>query len=428
MPKKSANPTAPRHGLHKRNHRIIRGVALVATALIGFGGTAVALVNADLQSKMTVDDVDKLLGGDRPTIVADPDDPYAGQQLNILVMGTDLRDAENEKIAGKAGGMASDTTMLMHVSGDRKSVEVVSIPRDSLVDIPSCLTGDGVQSAPESQAMFNKAFAIGAGSKQDLATAAACTIKTVEQITGVRITSHVVLKMTGVIDVVDAIGGVPMCLPEPVKEDPRYGKLDLPAGPNTLDGRTAINFLRARHGQGMGLELESDLTRIERQQAFLDAASHEIFNRNLIANSPELYSVVKAVLGAINTSPDLGSPSALAGLAFSLRSINTDDITFTYLPVFDSTTRPGRVEWKAEAAEIWQRIINDDRVPGTPAALADDKAATAPTGGTPSKDKPAGEATGTQTGSAPSSSATTKAPSKTPTKQAPAKEKRPGVC
>ncbi len=440
-----ANSTAPRHVLHKRNHRVLRGVALAATALIAFSGTAVALVNADLQSKLTVDNVDKLLGDDRPTIVADPDDPYAGQQLNILVMGTDLRDAENEKIAGKGGGMGSDTTMIVHVSGDRKSVEVVSIPRDSLVDIPSCLTGDGVQSAAESRSMFNRAFAIGAGSKQDFATAAACTIKTVETLTGIRITSHVVLKMTGVIDIVDAVGGVPMCLPEAVKEDPKYGKLDLPAGPNTLDGRTAINFLRARHGQGMGLEIGSDLTRIERQQAFLDAAAHEVFDQNLITNSPELYSVVKAVLAAINTSPDLGSPSALAGLAFSLRSINMDDITFTFLPVFDSSVK-GRVEWKPEAAEIWQRIINDDRVPGTPAALADEKAAQATTDApsTPAGDAPstpAGDAPAsdddTTTDDAPDAPATTDAPSSPETTDAPAQEptkeptkptKRPGVC
>jgi LCP family protein required for cell wall assembly len=419
VPKKSANPTAPRHGLHKRNHRILRGIALVATALIAFSGTAVALVNADLQSKMTVDDVDKLLGDNRPTIVADPDDPYAGQQLNILVMGTDLRAAENEKIAGKAGGMASDTTMVVHISGDRKSIEVVSIPRDSLVDIPACVRGGGGESAPESRSMFNRAFANGAGSTQDLATAAACTIKTVEQLTGVRITSHVVLKMTGVIDVVDAIGGVTMCLPEPVKERPEYGKLDLPAGKNVLDGRTAINFLRARKGRGMGLELGSDLKRIERQQAFLDAAAREILDQNLVTNSPELYRVVKAVLGAVNTSPDLGSPSALAGLAFSLRSVNKDDITFTFLPVFDSAVE-GRVEWKAEAAEIWERIINDERVPGTPAALADEKAAAQPTG---DSGKPAGSATS----DAPSSTETTKAP-ETPTTKAPEKTKSPATC
>ena len=187
----------------------------------------------------------------------------------------------------------------------------------------------------------------------------------------------------------------------------------------------------------MGLEIGSDLTRIERQQAFLDAAAHEVFDQNLITNSPELYSVVKAVLAAINTSPDLGSPSALAGLAFSLRSINMDDITFTFLPVFDSSVK-GRVEWKPEAAEIWQRIINDDRVPGTPAALADEKAAqaTKDAPSTPAGDAPSSDA-GTTTDDATDAPATTDAPSSPETTDAPAQEptkeptkptKRPGVC
>lgn len=435
MPKKSTRSSAPRHVLHKRNHRVMRGIGLVATALIGFGGTAVGLVNADLQSKLTVDDVDGILGGNRPTIVADPDDPYAGQQLNILVMGTDVRDAENEKIAGKGGGMGSDTTMLVHISGDRKAVEVVSIPRDSLVDIPSCLTGDGVTSAAQSRAMFNSAFATGAGSAQDFATAAACTIKTVEQLTGVRVTSHVVLKMTGVVDVVDAVGGVTMCLPEPVVQDPRYGKLSLPAGEQTLDGRTAIDFLRARKGTGMGLEMGSDLKRIERQQAFLDAAAHEIFGQNLVTNSPELYSVVKAVLAAINTSPDLGSPSALAGLAFSLRSINMADITFTSVPVFDSPSQRGRVEWKTEATEIWERIINDKRVPGTPSAEPTTPSSDKPTGtndGNSADDQTdgvPGDEAGTDGTGASDSNGTGTDGSATPTKKPATQETpRPGVC
>lgn len=412
---------SPRHLLRKRNHRVLRGLALTLTGILSFGGTAAALVNHDLQSQLNVDNIDDLLGTNRPTIVADPDDPYAGKQLNILLMGTDLRDAENVAIAGEASGMASDTTMLVHVSGDRSRVEVVSIPRDSLVAIPSCQTGDGATSAPQASAMFNSAFAIGAGNAQDLATAAACTVRTVEELTGVRVTSHVVLKMTGVIDVVDAVGGIPMCLPEPVVENRKYGTLNLPAGKQTLDGRTAISFLRARHGKGMGLEVGSDLTRIQRQQAFLDAAAHEILGQNLITNSPELYAVAKAVLGAMNTSPDLGSPTALAGLAFSLRSINLADISFTSVPVAAAPSDPNRVVWTSEAAAIWERIISDDPVPGTPAAAASE-APVEPTEEAPQ----GGETTAPEAPAAPATEApATQPPAQTPT-QTPTP--RAGVC
>ena len=77
-----------------------------------------------------------------------PDDPFAGKALNILVMGTDYRDAENAAIAGEEEGMRSDTTFVVHVSGDRTRMEVVSIPRDSLVDIPSCNLSNGSTSKP----------------------------------------------------------------------------------------------------------------------------------------------------------------------------------------------------------------------------------------------------------------------------------------
>lgn len=352
-----------RHAHPRRDRRAVRAVGLTLAGALAFGGTAAAMVNHDLQKTLNVQDIDNLLGTDRPTIVEDPSDPYAGKQLNVLVMGTDLRDAESETFAGKADSMASDTTMLVHISGDRKNVEVVSIPRDSMVALPACTTGDGGTSYASDYAMFNSAFAIGGGSARNLETAAACTIKAVEQLTGVRITSHVVLKMTGVIDVVDALGGVEVDLPEPIKGVKKLSNIDLPAGKQTLDGRTSIEFLRVRKGTGMGLEMGSDLSRITRQQFFLDAMTKQILSQNLVTDSPKLYAVVKSILAAISTSPDLGTTSALAGLAFSLKDIKMDDVVFTELPLGTDPRNKNRVVWLPEADEIWQRIIHDEPAP-----------------------------------------------------------------
>lgn len=356
-------PSATRSSRHahvRRDHRALRAVGLTLAGVLAFGGTAAAMVNYDLQRSLNVQDIDGLLGTDRPTLVEDPSDPYAGKQLNILVMGTDMRDAENEALAGKADTMASDTTMLVHVSGDRKHVEVVSIPRDSMVEMPACTTGDGGTSYASSYAMFNSAFAIGAGSTQNLETAAACTVKTVEQLTGVRITSHIVLKMTGVVDVVDALDGVEVDLDQPVKGDPRFTKIDLPAGKQTLDGRTAIEFLRVRKGDGMD---GSDLGRITRQQFFLNAMTDQVLSQNLVTDSPKLYGVVKSVLGAMSTSADLGTTSALAGLAFSLKDTPSENIIFTELPLGADPRNKNRVVWRPEADAIWQRIIQDEPAP-----------------------------------------------------------------
>ncbi|ROS76982.1 LytR family transcriptional attenuator [Cellulomonas sp. PhB143] len=363
---------APRHTPPRHRPHLLRLLALGLTGVVAFVAAGAGAAYLDLSSDLRVDDVDPLLGSDRPvqrpvavpTTAPDPTDPYAGDPINLLVMGTDLRSGTNVDVAGTGDGMRSDTTLLVHVSADRTRAEVVSIPRDSLVDIPSCTLGDGTTTSPRSSAMFNEAFTIGGGPDEDIGSAAACTRRTVEQLTGVRTTDHVVVQMNGIEPIVDAVGGVRMCLPEAmhgVKPD-----LDLPAGEQVLDGRTAIDFLRVRHGTGFGLELGSDLTRITRQQAFLDAMSQEVLSKNLVTDSPRLYKVVQATLRSISTSPGLGSPAALAGLAFSLRSVPADRIVFTALPVVDAPSDPNRVVWAEGTDEIWERVAADEPPPGLP--------------------------------------------------------------
>lgn len=352
---------------------MIRWVALGVTAVLAFTASAAVAAYVDLRSQMEVSDVDALLGRDDPEPVAepadepaDPSDPFAGKARNILVMGTDFRDAQNAKIAGAGEEFHSDTTLLVHISGDRTRIEAVSIPRDSLVDIPSCPRPDGSSTSPQYNAMFNTAFALGGGPEQDITGAAACTILTVEALTGLRIQDHVVVKMTGVVDIVDALGGVPMCFPEPVKGDTRYSDLDLPEGPHTLDGEESIQFLRVRKGEGMGLEYGSDLKRIERQQAFIDSMLREVLDQNVITDTSSLYRMVRAALGAMSTSPRLGSPAALAGLAWSIKDIDPANIVFESVPVATAPTDANRVVWTSEADEIWARLDADEPLRETP--------------------------------------------------------------
>ncbi|MCB7136451.1 LCP family protein [Cellulosimicrobium marinum] len=354
----------PHHARALRSHRVARAIGLVVTGALSFAAVAGAAVYLDLRSKVTVSDVsDLVVGGPTVEPPKDPDDPFAGRALNILVMGTDFRDAENAAIAGSEEGMRSDTTFIAHVSGDRTRMEVVSIPRDSLVDLPACKLPDGSMSQPHN-AMFNSAFEIGSGGVDDIDHAAACTITAVQELTGIPITNHVVVKMTGVIGVVDALDGVTMCFPEDVVGGAHSPGLNIEAGERTIDGSTAIDYLRARQGQGMGLEMGSDLARIERQQGFIDAMVRQILAQNIITNSPQLYGVIEAVLSSISADPSIADPAALAGLAFSLRTINPSEVVFTELPVVDSPRDPNRVEWTAEADAIWERIVADEPPPG----------------------------------------------------------------
>jgi LCP family protein required for cell wall assembly len=357
-----------------RSHRVRHAVALTLTGALCFAGAGAATAYVRLQTSLKPSsDVDAFLADrtDRPTLAPpDPDDPNAGQAMNILVMGTDYRGDGNSALTGDdAEGHRADTTILIHVSGDRRWVEIVSIPRDSKVDIPSCKLPGGGESRPRHGVKFNEAFAIGAGSDDqlDVTGAAACTIATVEELTGVRITDHVVADMTGVVDVVNAIGGVPMCLPERVWSHESVN-LDLPAGRTVLDGTQAINFLRARKGHGMGLELRSDLERIKRQQAFVSSMMRAMLAQGTISDVPRLYRVAEAALRSISTNPELGSVASLAGLGWSLRGIDPNNIVFTPLPVVDVDNMVGWV--RSETDPIWARIAAGDPPPGVAPADA----------------------------------------------------------
>ncbi|WP_425957125.1 LCP family protein [Xylanimonas sp. McL0601] len=373
----------PQHTAHPRSHRVARIVALTLTGALVLVSAGAVAAYLNFQNDIQVSDVESVLAtrtGRPAPPPANPHDPFAGKALNILVMGTDYRGGGNAALAGPGAEFHSDTTLVVHISGDRSRIEIVSIPRDSLVDIPACPLADHTESSPRHDDMFNSAFMIGGGPTQDVTFAAACTVLTVEAITGVPITDHIVVKMTGVVGVVDALGGVPMCLPEPVNGS-KDVDLHLPAGPQTLNGYQSINFLRARKGQGMGLQIGSDLERIKRQQAFIDAMMRKILSQNLITDSPRLYKLVEAVLRSISTSPELASPKALAGLAWSVRGVDPADIVFTPLPVVDSAAQPGRVEWvTSQTQPIWAGIAADKAPAGTGAPAPSAPATPTPTG------------------------------------------------
>ena len=227
---------------------------LLATLLtLGMvSGLSVAFLYRHLNGNLNVVDVDDQLY-DRPekVHVEAPKQP-----LNILVMGSDSRDCDGCGIDKEAGG-GSDTTILFHLSADRQSAYGVSIPRDSLVDRPDCKTEDGDTIPGGTDVMWNAAYSYGGP---------ACTIQQFEQTTGVRIDNYVVVDFGSFQDMVDAVDGVEVCVPEDI-DSSEYG-ITIPAGTRTLDGKEALAYVRVRHGVGDG----SDIGRIKRQQAFIARA------------------------------------------------------------------------------------------------------------------------------------------------------------
>jgi LCP family protein required for cell wall assembly len=341
-----------------RSHGVLRGVALGVVAVLCFGASGAAALYVQLNSNInTIDASDLIQALPEPTATgpADPDDPNAGRDVNILLMGSDERDGENEAIGGHVDGMRSDTTIVAHISADRSRVELISIPRDSLVDIPACTMTDGSTSYAQRDAIFNSAFAIGADQGGDIASAAACTVNTVQHNTGVRIDHFVVVDFAGFTKMVDSIGGVPICVPNDMTA-PKAG-LYLNAGQQTLTGTQALAFARARTGQGVGDG--SDTNRLGRQQELLAAVVREVLGKNMLTDITQLIRFLDSATESLSIDSGFSSISDMAGLAYSLRSTSAGNISFMTIPFTAATSDKNRVEWTSEADTIWANVAAD---------------------------------------------------------------------
>ena len=349
-----------RHAAHAPRHRALTVIGTGAAAIMGFilvAGTSYALL---AQGALDRQDIGTLTG---PTTDAgkaveppEPTDFAAGEPINILLIGSDERNGENGEIGGfVAEGMRGDTTMVMHISGDRSRIDVMSIPRDLRVRISDCQLFDG-SVVPGWTGKFNIAFANG-GVNGDRAEAAACAMRTVTDFTGIEFNNHyVVIDFSGFIGMINALDGVPMCIPQDMVSS--KAKLELEAGPQVLDGETALAFARARTGEGLGDG--TDLMRIDRQHELLTNTARKALGMNLLTDVPELTRFVRAGAESLTLDPQLGSITNLAGLAYHLRNFDTENLTFTTVPWSYAGDGSGDVVMNEyEAQEMFQRIVDD---------------------------------------------------------------------
>jgi LCP family protein required for cell wall assembly len=320
---------------------------VLVLGLLAVTGTASALVAYyRLNGNITQDDVNSLIGTDRPAKVANPDQPKEPE--NILLIGSDKRSgaaADNPDVAGQR----SDTTILLHLAADRNSAVGVSIPRDTIVDIPQCKRRDGTTLPSQQGQMFNDAFSEGG---------TACTIKTVEAITDIRIDHHVVIDFGGFRGMVNALGGVRICLPKDVNDPQSH--LNLKAGTQTVKGKEALAYVRTRHGLGNG----SDIERIDRQQVFLSSMISKIKGTGLLLRPDRLLRFLDSATKSITTDPELGDLNALRKLATDVKNIDTKDVTFLTVPNQPYAPNPNRVELKPSAKAVWNALRFDQPLPG----------------------------------------------------------------
>jgi LCP family protein required for cell wall assembly len=266
----------------------------------------------------------------------------AGAPLNILLVGVDRRNGLSMKeirqlhVGRVEGTINTDTMMLVHVSPARHQVTVVSLPRDSWVDIP----GHGMNK-------INAAYGLGGPQLM---------VKTVEQATGLVVNDYVEVNFLAFVKVVDALGGVNVCLPEALN-DPSSG-VHLSAGHHHLNGITALKYARDRHS----FPLE-DLTRIQDQQHLVATEMSKLISSGTLANPIRMASLLNTVLPALRVDKGLN----VSALADELRGITAHDIAFTTVPLgninYQAPNGELAVLWnKVQAARLFTEIHNDQPI------------------------------------------------------------------
>ncbi|MFG2313132.1 LCP family protein [Streptomyces sp. NPDC048566] len=386
-PVPGASPTGA--GRIRRRRRRLRYAATgVALVVLGAGAAAWA-VYEKLNANITADDDAAAelarYEKERPTALV------RGAQ-NILLIGSDSRSgAGNARYGRDSGTERSDTTILLHLAADRRSATAMSLPRDLMVDVPGCRRPDGTRTEPMF-AMFNYAFQVGGS---------ACTIRTVEKLTGIRVDHHVVVDFHGFKDMVDAVDGVEVCLRKPV--DDKAAKLRLPAGKVVLDGEQALGYVRARKTIGNG----SDTDRMDRQQRFLGALVNKVRSNDVLLNPAKLYPVLDAATSSLTTDPGLASLRGLYDLVRGMRDIPTRNVQFLTVPRTAYPPNPNRDQLVEPAAtRLFERLRRDEPVAVAGEPDAGRSAGPSPHSATPYENSPSTHATrsngdGTSTSASP---------------------------
>lgn len=341
----TSGTTGPRH----RAARPKRGKAVLVTVwtaagILVLGGTGAGYLYFKLNGNIKSVDINQALGTDRPLDVGN------GSQ-DILVLGSDTRSGSNKKLGGGVddGSARSDTAMVVHVYEGHKRASVVSIPRDTLVERPECTDGDGHTHPAATAAMFNSAYTTGG---------AACAVKTVESMTGIRMDHYIEVDFAGFEKLINVLGGVDITTTKDIKDPGSH--LDLEAGEHTLGGKQALGLVRTRHGVGDG----SDLGRIQLQQAFIKALLEQVKEVGLFSSPKKLYDLADTATDAVTTDSDLDSVKDLASFTNGLKGISSKNMTMITMPVQYDPADPNRVLVdEKKSTQVWAALKADRTIP-----------------------------------------------------------------
>ncbi|MCP3820487.1 LCP family protein [Streptomyces sp. A3M-1-3] len=275
--------------------------------------------------------------------------PGEGDGTNYLIVGSDSRkgmSAEEKKRlrTGSADGKRTDSMMILHDGSNGPTL--ISLPRDSNVEIPSFRGSDSGKLFPAQgrQVKLNAAYS------ED---GPELLVRTVEHNTGLRIDHYVEIGFAGFANIVDAIGGVEMDIPKAFKD--KNSGADFQAGKQTLNGEQSLAFVRTRYAFA-----GSDLDRTKNQQKFLAALASQTATPGTILNPFKLYPTMGAGLDTLIVDKDM-SLWDLSQMFFAMKGVTGGDGKSMNMPI--SGTRGGNLVWdKAKVQQLVQQLKNDEKV------------------------------------------------------------------
>ncbi len=365
-PRKKTARKAEKNKTKRRRPVLLAGRSAAAV----FAVSALALTGGAWQWQSTKNDQLRNVAALDPNSrdILDPNAQHGDE--NFLIVGVDSRTGANGQMgAGStadAEGARSDTIMLVNIPADRKRVVAVSFPRDLAITPMKCQawnsdtgaygpvydanTGEWSDDWRYTETKINSAYALG-GPK--------CLVKVIQKMSGLSINRFMAVDFAGFAKMVDAVGGVEVCSTTPL-EDYELGTVLANAGRQTLDGHTALNYVRARQ---VTTELNGDYGRIKRQQLFLSSLLRSIISKDTLFSLSKLNNVVNMFID--DTYVDNVRTKDLVDLGQSLQGINAGRITFVTVPTTGITDSDGNEEPRTQDIRaLFDAIINDDPLPG----------------------------------------------------------------
>ncbi|MFD5242369.1 LCP family protein [Streptomyces tendae] len=333
----------------RRRRRVLRWTAVVLAVVLAGTAGAGYLYYEHLNDNIKQDALN--LGDSK---VAAPTPNAAGQTpLNILVIGSDARDSEeNQQLGGARETFGStplaDVQMLVHLSADRSNMSVVSMPRDTLLEIPKCTDPDDgeVYPASEGRVMTNQSLGHGGPG---------CTVATWQELTGIHIDHFVMVDFAGVVSMADAVGGVPVCVDASIhsRDNSGHGSgLKLAKGTHPVKGEQALQWLRTRYG----FEDGSDLARAKAQHMYLNSMVRVLRENATLSSPNKLRRLAEEATEALTVDPGLDSVKKLYDLSNELRRVKPERITMTTMP---NRYVGARVEPTEDAEQLF-RLVRED--------------------------------------------------------------------